>query len=380
MVVLHVAGTSGPSTDLGRDLDWLTEAGRLEVVVPGPGPAADAFAPAPVTELRYSAVTLPGGPWGAARAVRRTLREVRTVRAHLRAARPALVVVATSTLPAVVLAARLERLPAVVYAAEVVAAPQRGGRSRARAGALLLALTRRLAAAVVACSATVARQFGDRGGAVPVAYPPIADAYTGGDGGEFRRRHGIPDGAPCVVAVGNLTHGRGQDLLVEALPAIRRSHPTAHCAIVGVPLPRDKDVAFAEGLPRLARELGVGGAVRLTGYVSRVADAYAAADVVVSPARVPESFGRAACEALAAGRPVVAAHVGAVPEVLRHGKTALLVPPENPDAVAVAVTRLLDDPGAARRLAEAGRRDVLDRFAPERSSDVFRDVIERVAG
>jgi hypothetical protein len=44
------------------------------------------------------------------------------------------------------------------------------------------------------------------------------------------------------------------------------------------------------------------------------------------------------------------------------------------------VTRLLDDPGAARRLAEAGRRDVLDRFAPERSSDVFRDVIERVAG
>ena len=96
---------------------------------------------------------------------------------------------------------------------------------------------------------------------------------------------------------------------------------------------------------------------------------------MVNPARDPEAFGRVPCEALAASRPVVATSVGATPEVLRDGETALVVPPDDPGALAVAIESLLLDPERARSLAEAGRRDVLERFAPERSLATFTRLV-----
>jgi glycosyltransferase involved in cell wall biosynthesis len=359
----------------------IAEAGALEVIVPGPGEVADAFGPlARVTRLTYSATTVPEGPVGLARAARRLASEIRMFRAHLRERRPDLVVVATTTLPAALAAARLERIPTLIYAAEILPGGRSGDSVRTRAGALVIAFHRSLATAIVACSATAARQF-ERGDApVPIVYPPIADDFSAGDGSGFRGRHGILPEGPCIVSVGNITHGRGQDVLIRALPLIREAFPSASCAIVGSPLPRAKDLAFAERLPALARELDVADGVALTGFADPVADAYAAADVVVNPARVPESFGRAGCEALVATRPVVATGVGAIPEVLRDGETAILVPAEDPRSLAEAAVQLLRDPAASERLARAGRREVLERFAPERSRAAMRRVIEGVAG
>jgi glycosyltransferase involved in cell wall biosynthesis len=380
LAVFHLAETNGPFKDLELGLDWLSAARSLEVVVPGPGAVAQAFRPAvPVAELPYAAMTVPEGPSVAAAAARRLRRETRAFRAHIRATQPDVLVVATTTLPSAVLAARLEGVPAIVYAAEILAGGATGPR-RSAAGMLALALVRRLAAAIVATSAAVARQFGDRGAPVTVAYPPIEDIYSSGDGPAFRAAHGIGPDDPCVVTVGNITRGRGQDVIVRALPLIRERLPAARCAIVGSPFPRRKDLRFREELPALARELGVAGEVHLAGNTERVADVYAAADVVVNPARVPESFGRAACEALLAERPVVSAEVGAIPEVLRDGETALLVPPDDPAALAEAVVRLLGDRDLAGRIASAGRRDVLERFSPDRARSAFRQVIEGVTG
>jgi glycosyltransferase involved in cell wall biosynthesis len=379
VVIFHLAETSGPFRDLELELDWIAQAGTLEVVVPGPGAVADAFGRvAPVTNLPYSAMTVPRDPVALARAAGRFAREVQTFRAHLRERRPDLVVVATTTLPAALTAARLERIPTIAYAAEILARSGSRGSVRARARALAIAAHRSLATEIVACSATAARQF-ERGDApVPIVYPPIEDAFSGGDGPGFRARHGLTPEGPCIVSVGNVTHGRGQDVLIAALPMIREAFPAASCAIVGSPLPRRRDLEFMQRLAAAAGESVVADAVALTGFTERVADPYAAADVVVNPARVPESFGRTACEALVAGTPVVATRVGAIPEVLRHSETAILVPPEDPRSLADAVARLLGDPAGSERLARTGRREVLERFAPERSRAAMRRVIEGV--
>jgi glycosyltransferase involved in cell wall biosynthesis len=380
LAVLHLAEPSGPSTDFAAHLGPFAERDALEVVVPGPGRVADSFRRrAPVAELPYSALTTPRGPASLARTARRLRNEVGAFRAHLRATRPQVVAVATTALPAVPVAARLEGVPALVYAAEVLTgAASRRSLPAAAAGRLLLSVNRRLATKVVACSEVVARQFGS-GVDVETIYPPIEDAYSGGDGAGFRAAHGIGAEQPCVVIVGNVTRGRGQDLAIRALVRIRESIPSACCAIVGSPFPRPRDLEYADELRRLAAGAGVADAVVFAGFCDRIADAYAAADVVVNPARFPEPFGRVACEALVAGRPVVAARVGAIPEVLRDGETALLAPPEDAGALAAAVVRLLADPQRAARIAAEGRRDVLDRFAAERSGAVFRRAVELAA-
>ena len=107
-----------------------------------------------------------------------------------------------------------------------------------------------------------------------------------------------------------------------------------------------------ENVTRLCDAL-VPGAVTFTGFEEHVEDAYAAASVVVNPARY-EAFGRVAFEALLAGQPVVATSIGAVPELLRHDVDALLVPSERPRALAKAVARVLSDGDLASRLAGSG--------------------------
>jgi glycosyltransferase involved in cell wall biosynthesis len=385
LAIFHLAETSGPSRSLDAELRWLAWDGSLEVVVPGPGHVAERFEDvARVTTLDYEALTVPRDPVGAARAARRARREHRAFRRLLRERRPELVVIASAMLPGPLLAARRERVPTVVYAGELFGGGDgsSGGRVAGTAKALGAgALTRMvgsLATAVMACSNAVAAQY--RGAAVTTVYPPIGDAYGGGDREGGRARLGIDAGESCIAAVGNITEKRGQHVLIAALPIIRAEHPAARCLIVGDPHPRPQDRTYRERLGELARRLGVQDAVTIAGHQERVADVYAAADLLVNPRLSGEAFGRAPCEALVAGRPVVAMLEGAVPEVLRDGETALLVPPGDPEALAGAALRLLGDPELASRLVAEGRRDVLRRFSPERSLAGFRQVVTEAMG
>jgi glycosyltransferase involved in cell wall biosynthesis len=345
----------------------------VEVAVPAPGPVAETYAAfAEVSVLDYRPVTLPTTPRAVAQSVRRLFRDLRLFRRRIRETKPARVLAVTTTLPALVLAARAERVPVVVYAGEIL--PTGPGLGR-RLGALLLTgITRRLTDGVICCSATVAAQFEGRGAPpLAVAYPPIADQIAG-DGDALRRRHGIPADAKCVAAVGAISRGRGQDVLIEALPTVRAHFPGIKALIVGAPHPRPDDVSYRDELIQAARRLGVEDSVVLTGYVDRVADVYAGADAVVNPAR-REAFGRVAAEALIAGCPVVATRVEAVTEVLRDGVDALLVPPDSPAALAEALIRVLEEAGLARRLVDAGAARVHSEFSEEQSLEHFIAVV-----
>jgi glycosyltransferase involved in cell wall biosynthesis len=181
-----------------------------------------------------------------------------------------------------------------------------------------------------------------------------------------------------VASVGYLTEGRGQDVALRALPLVRRRFPDVRYVIAGDPFPRAQDQAYRERLERLAAELGVGDAVVFVGHVEPAADVYAAADAVVNPARFNEPFGRVPFEAAVAGLPAVVTRVGAVPELLRDGESALIVPPEDPEALGQALGRLLDDGALGMRLA-AGARGVVDaKLRPEHSLATFQSAVQTV--
>jgi glycosyltransferase involved in cell wall biosynthesis len=359
-------------------MSWLADRGPVEVIVPASGPAEEEYrAIGEVTVADYSPLTYARGLREGARMLRTLTRDVRFFRAELRRRRPDVVVVVTTVLPAVLVAARLERVPAVVYAAEIYDQEWKTAPLLRLWGTLLARGTALLSDGIACCSIAVARQFPRRGRkAVTIAYPPIGRDYEGGSREAARARYGLEPADPCLVVVGSVSRGRGQDVAIRALPSIMRRFPAARLLVVGAPHPRPVDLEFDAEIRQLALDLRVADAVVFAGPTDAMADVYAAADVVVNPARFAEPFGRVAPEALVAGRPVVASRVGGIPEVIRDGVDGLLVASERPDELAAAVIRVVADPDMAARLVSSGRRRVLEKFGLEQDLAAWVAVIE----
>lgn len=384
LVVFHIGGVGGPQRSLGGALTLLRERGTVEFMVPEAGPTVQDFSAfGPVTVAPYQALVYANGLRSAPRTARALVHDVRLFRRELRRRRPDIVIAITTVLPALLVAARLERVPAVVYAAEIYGQDWKRARGRRAFGVALAYATAWLSKGIVCCSDAVARQFPrSPRRRVAVAYPPIGREYAGGSRARGRERLGLAAEDICVGVVGSLSRGRGQDVAIRAVAALRERYPSLRLLVVGTPHPREVDVAFARELRDLARDLGVDQAVTFAGTdvvgsgADAMADVYAAVDLVVNPARVAESFGRVAPEALVAGRPVVATRVGAVSEVLRDGVDAVLVPPDDPGALANAVAKVLDDPALAGRLVESGGLRALELCSLEQDLAAWRRVLE----
>jgi glycosyltransferase involved in cell wall biosynthesis len=180
----------------------------------------------------------------------------------------------------------------------------------------------------------------------------------------------LPDGARVLLAVCRLTAQKGVDVAVRALAEIRRDYPDAILVVLGEGPER-------AALERLAGDLAIGDAVFLPGRAGDVAEWLERADTVVHPVRW-EGFGLALLEAMLAERPVVASSVSSVPEIVVDGETGLLVPPDDPSALAAAISRVLANPDLAAAFAKAGRRRARAEFSVDRMTSRTIAVYERV--
>jgi len=153
----------------------------------------------------------------------------------------------------------------------------------------------------------------------------------------------LPPGAPMVLALGRLHRNKAFDILVRALPLL----PGVHAVIAGEGPER-------AALIKLARELGVQDRLHLLGWRTDQAALLARCDLLACPSR-HEPLGNVVIEAFSAARPVVAADAAGPVELIVPGRDGLLVPREDPDALAAAIATVLADPALAARLAHAGR-------------------------
>ncbi len=181
-----------------------------------------------------------------------------------------------------------------------------------------------------------------------------------------------PPGRPrSLVVVGRLSVIKGQDTAVRATALVRQAGHDVTLTLVGDCYPGYE--AVEDGLRDLAVRERVDDVTVFTGFRDP-APIVAAADVVLVPSRV-ESFGLAAVESLLLGRPVVATRIGGLPEVVRDGETGLLVPADDPRALADAVIRLLEDPQLAAALGAAGRADARARFSMPAFAAALADAV-----
>ncbi|WP_018685733.1 glycosyltransferase family 4 protein [Actinokineospora enzanensis] len=171
---------------------------------------------------------------------------------------------------------------------------------------------------------------------------------------EIRARHGLGD-RPVVVCVSRLMPRKGQDVLIRALPHIRRRVPDAALLIVG-------GGPYRPRLEALARESGVD--VVFTGSVpwEELPAHYAAGDVFAMPCRTHgrgldvEALGIVFLEAAATGLPVVVGDSGGAPEAVLDGKTGHVVDGRAVTKIAGHIADLLSDPVRAAEMGAAGRR------------------------
>lgn len=185
--------------------------------------------------------------------------------------------------------------------------------------------------------------------------PPIGQAA-------LRRRLGLPEAAPLITAVGHIRRVKGFDTFVRAAAVVRRELPQATFLVVGDPHPQEPD--HLPELQQLARSLGLTDALHFPGATDDVRPLLRISDVFCLPSR-SEGFSNALVEAMACGLPCVVTRVGGNAEAVEDGVTGFVVRRDDPELMAAQILRLLRDPQAARRMGEAGRTRVEEKFTLE---------------
>jgi glycosyltransferase involved in cell wall biosynthesis len=193
------------------------------------------------------------------------------------------------------------------------------------------------------------------------------------DGTGVRRELGLPIDVPVVGKIANFYHGwKGHDTFLDAAVSVAREFPDARFLLVG----HNTD---GEKMQRLVDERGLSDRIVLAGYRTDIPEVISALDVSVNSPRAGEGLSGAVRESLAVGRPVVATDIGGNRELVRDGETGLLVEPDNPDALASAIVRLLANTDLSSRLASEGARFVRENLTVDRmvdgTIDVYRGIL-----
>jgi len=235
---------------------------------------------------------------------------------------------------------------------------------------------------VVAVSSAVAGQFGERDASrvrvIHNGFPRAEfDGVSAARVAAFKRRFCL-DGGPLVAVIGWLKLRRkGQEVFLKAASMIAGRFPEARFLLIGSPFPGNE--AHLEELKRMAVELGISERVVFTGDVEDIKAAYAALDVTVLPASLPEPFGGVVVESMAMAKPVVGTRLGGTVEQIVDGETGFLVEPDNPAELAARLAQLLADSGLRREMGRRGRERFLLHFEFEtfyrRITDLYNEIL-----
>jgi L-malate glycosyltransferase len=181
----------------------------------------------------------------------------------------------------------------------------------------------------------------------------------------------LPRHAPIVGNVAALVPHKGQRHLIDAAGIVLRQVPDARFVIAG-------EGELRSALERQIRERRLEKHVILLGFRPDVLSLHKVFDVFVMSS-VTEGLGTSLLDAMACAKPVVATRAGGIPEVVEDGLTGLLVPTRDPEKMAAAIVRLLNDAALRRQMGEAALLSVRERFSVERMVlDTLR-VYQRVA-
>jgi glycogen synthase len=190
---------------------------------------------------------------------------------------------------------------------------------------------------------------------IPIGLDPSKFQNVHPERDQVRERFGIGPSQKLVLFVGRLTHQKGCDFLIRAIPSVSKFHD-ARLVVVG-------DGYMRGELEYVAQTTGEPWRIIFTGFLSdkEVVDLMLSADVMVIPS-VYEPFGVVALEAMAAKVPIVASDVDGLAEIVKHEYTGILVYPRDPSSISWGISRILSDSGNTQRMVDNGARELTKQY------------------
>ena len=182
------------------------------------------------------------------------------------------------------------------------------------------------------------------------------EAVPSASGNEIRKRYGLTSGQKVIGVIGRLSREKGQLIFLRAMEKAARGLPSVKALIIG----DGQDRAMLEGF---CREKGLSEHVMFLGHQERIANYYQVLDLLVLPS-LSEGLPNTVLEAMSFGVPVLATAVGGVPEIIQNGN-GMIVPPNDPEALAERMIELLRDNALRQAIGMKGKNSLYPRFAPD---------------
>lgn len=187
---------------------------------------------------------------------------------------------------------------------------------------------------------------------------------------EKKKELGIKPKEKIVGVVAKLWEGKGHETILEAAPQVIKEIPNVKFLFVGEGYLRNR-------LETRVRELGLSNRVIFAGFRTDIPEITATFNIALLVSLF-EGMGRVLLEAMVLGKPVIATKVGGIVDVVKDGETGIVIPPEDVDALAKAIITLLKDKKVARRMGEAGKRRIDERFTAETMVEKINQVYEKL--
>jgi glycosyltransferase involved in cell wall biosynthesis len=179
-----------------------------------------------------------------------------------------------------------------------------------------------------------------------------------------------------IGLIGRISPWKGQHIFIQAAAQIHRHFPKTHFVIIGAALFGEEN--YDREVRELPAKLGIESMVEFTGFCNDIPGMVASLDIVVHASTTGEPFGQVIIEGMAAGKPVVATNGGGVPEIVEDGKTGVLVPMSDVQAMADAICRIIADPQRATEMGRLGRKRVIENFTSDQTARRVEAVYEEM--
>jgi glycosyltransferase involved in cell wall biosynthesis len=197
------------------------------------------------------------------------------------------------------------------------------------------------------------------------------------NGERVRSEFNIGKHTKLIGTIGHFAPLKGFEELIEAMVEVVKRGFDVKLALIGETIYSNSH-AYRQKLVSLVDSTGLSDRVIFAGFRDNIPEILASFDIFVLPSR-SEGFGRVNLEAMAMGKPVVSTNVGGIPEVVLEGVTGILVPPANPEGLAHAIMRLLNDSQLRESIGKEGRRRVEEHFSlqahVQRIEEIYGEVL-----